>query len=240
MPKKPDGLIITGINQGAGSTTIAASLARICAVKGHRTGVMCPVETGVDQCEKPGQAGKLLKWAAKSEQEDDQVSPYRFKTDLEPASAAAKENSKIDFNHLVQTAENILAENEFTIIDGSSGLMVPLAGGLLMADFAAMIKLPLVIVCSPGRGAINHTLMTLYSARQLGIDVAGYFINNMPLLKTLREEDLAHALAYMTTEELFGVLSSVKGSSKEVVEKLSEDILNLKTYFFMAPYLPEA
>ena len=239
MKSQPEGLIITGIDQGAGSTTIAASLARICASKGHNTGVMCPVETGVDKPESLGHAGELLKWAAQSKQGDDQISPYRFKTNLEPASAAAKENSKIDFNHLVQTAKSILAENEFTIIDGSGGLMVPLAGGLLMADFAAMIKLPMIIVCSPGKGAMNHTLMTLYSAKQLGIDVAGYFINNMPLLKTLGEEELTHALAYMTSEELFGVLSSAKGSSKEVIEKLSEDILNLKTYFFMAPYLPK-
>lgn len=238
MKNLPEGLIVTGINQGAGSTTVAAGLARICAEKGVKTGVMCPVETGIEDPEAMGPAARLMKWAARSQQQDEQISPYRFKADLDAASAATKQNTRIDFNQLVQTAQNIRAEHDFTIIDASGGLMVPLAGGLLMADFAAMLKLPMIVVTAPGRDAINHTLLTLYAAKQMNIEVAGYLINKMPMLKSLREEDMAHALAYMTSEELLGILSVVKGSHQEQVNQLAQEIPALQTFFFIAPYLP--
>jgi dethiobiotin synthetase len=239
MTGQNKGLLITGTDQGVGCTSVTAALARIVARAGFETGVMLPVETNVKVPEQLGTAGRLLQWAAQSGLEDDQICPYRFQAQVEPATAASKKNVRIDFNSLVENAKQMISTHDFTLIDGSGGIMLPLAGGLLMSDFAAMLKLPLVVVCRPGRGTINHTLLTLLAARYMEIPVAGYLINDMPEDKTPSEETAAHSLAVMTGDELLGILDSVSGTDQRKVELLAEQIMALRTYSLLRPHLPE-
>jgi len=238
MRNKAQGLIITGIDRNVGTTMIAAVLARICSDKGTRTGVMIPAETGVDSGTSIGPAGKLLKWAARAQQSDEEISPYRLLAALDPATAASKEKKRIDFSGLIKTAQETIDKHDFTIIDISGGLMQPLSGGLLMADFAAQLKLPVVVVCGVTPGAINHCLLTLFTARQMDLPIAGYFINKMPILKNIAEDNLAHSLAVMTVDELLGVLNIVSGCEQDKVTALAAQLLALPTLAFLRPYLP--
>jgi dethiobiotin synthetase len=234
----PKGLFITGTDTGVGKTLVAAALARVLRQKGLKVGVMKPAETGVEDGRRLGLDGTLLKWAAGSPLADEQVSPYRFKEPLAPAVAATREQQRINYSELLERAQSIVAEHDFTIIEGAGGLMVPLAGGLLMADFAKTLKLPLIVVCRPNLGTINHTLLTLYAARHLDLQIAGYFINNMPESKGLAEETAPHSLASMTVDELLGVLGQVDGDERQKVELLAEQLVCMPTYPLLARHLP--
>lgn len=234
----PNGLFISATDYGQGSTFITSALARLCSERGLKTAVIAPAETGVADPTIPGPSGTLLKWAAQSDQTDEDICAYRFTADLDPAQAASQAKTKIDFNGLVQTIKQTIAGNDFTLIDGSGGLMVPLAGGLLMADLASMIGLPLVVVSSPHKGSVNHTLMALQIARQMDLDIAGYLINKMPADKSLAEEKLPHTLAVMTVDELMGVLPTVVGNAEQKISQLALEIKGMKTYSLLAPHLP--
>lgn len=235
---KPKGLFITGTDTGVGKTLFAAALARFIRDRNVKVGVMKPAETGVDDPQQLGPDAKLLKWAASSNLTDDQLSPYRLRAPLAPAVAASKEQVRIDYSSLVAQTQQLIAEHEFTIIEGAGGLMVPLAGGLLMADFARALGLPLLVVCRPGLGTINHTLLTLFSARNMDLPTAGYLINNMPSSKSLAEETVAHTLASLTSDELLGVLDSVTGDEQQKIEQLAEQLAVLPTLSLLEKYLP--
>lgn len=235
---KPKGLFITGTDTGVGKTLVAAALAKLLTEKGTDLGIMKPAETGVVNPDKLGPDGELLKWAAQSRQTDAEICPYRLKTPLAPSVAASKEKIRIDYNGLVQQAQQLIAEHEFSIIEGAGGLMVPLAGGFLMADFARALGLPLLVVCRPNLGTINHTLLTLFSARNLGLPIAGYMINNMPKEQTAAEETAAHSLATLTTDELLGVLDQVDGDEQQKVTRLAEQIEKMRTRSLLEKYLP--
>lgn len=232
------GLFITATDYGQGSTLITAALARVCSERGLTTAVITPVETGVSDPTKPGPAGTLLKWAAQSNQSDDDICAYRFEAELDPAPAASQAKTKIEYNSLIQKIQHTIEENDFTLIDGSGGLMVPLAGGLLMADLASMINLPIMVCTSSHKGTVNHTLMSLLVARQLDLNIAGYLINKMPAEKSLSDEKLPHSLAVMTVDELLGVLPTVTGSNQEKVSQLASEINAMKTFPLLAPFLP--
>ena len=234
----PKGLFITATDYGQGSTLITAALAKVCLERGLKTAVITPVETGVSDPTEPGPAGSLLKWAAQSNQSDDDICANRFEADLDPAPAASQAKSKIDYNSLTQKIQQTIAKNEFTLIDGSGGLMVPLAGGLLMADLARTINLPLIVCSSPHKGTVNHTLMSLLVARQLDLNIAGYLINKMPAEKSLSDEKLPHSLAVMTVDELLGVLPAVTGNNQKKVDQLASEINKMKTFPLLAPFLP--
>ncbi|WP_303721804.1 dethiobiotin synthase [Malonomonas rubra] len=235
---KAKGLFITGTDTGVGKTLVAAALTKMLVDKGVQVGVMKPAETGVNQPEQLGLDGNLLKWAAQNQQTDDSICPYRLRAPLAPSVAASKERIRIAYSRLVEQAKNTINEYDFTIIEGAGGLMVPLAGGFLMADYARAVGLPLVVVCRPNLGTINHTLLTLFSARNLDLPVAGYLINNMPSEQTVAEETVAHSLASLTTDELLGVLNQATGNAQEKVTQLAEQISRLKTYSLLARHLP--
>lgn len=235
---KSRGLFITGTDTGVGKSLVAAALAKMLTDRGINVGVMKPVETGVTDPEGLGPDAALLKWAANSSQSDQQICPYRLRDPLAPAVAASREQVRINYSSLLEQAQLTIDSHDFTIIEGAGGLMVPLAGGLLMADFAQALKLPLLVVCRPNLGTINHTLLTLFAAKSMDLPVAGYLVNNMPPIKTVAEETIGHSLASMTSDELLGILDSVGGTEQEKAIKLAAQLPKMPTWPLWAAYLP--
>lgn len=225
--KRPfQGIFVTGTDTGIGKTLVSAALALFLSERGLNVGVMKPIESGVDEPSLLGHDGALLQWASQSGDGIDEISPYRLRAPLAPAQAAKKEECFIDFSGLITTAQTLGARHDFLIIEGSGGLMTPVNGGLLMADLAKGMGLPLLVVTSPRLGTINHTLLTIFAAQQMEIAVAGYLINRMPTQPEEAEETAPHTLSSLASADILGVLPEVKGDEQSKVVSLS---VTLKT-----------
>jgi dethiobiotin synthetase len=57
------------------------------------------------------------------------------------------------------------------------GWEVPLAGKQTMADFAAELGLPIIVVVNNRLGCLNHTLLTVRNIQQRGLTCAGVILN---------------------------------------------------------------
>ena len=225
------GVFVTGTDTGVGKTLVAAALARHLRQLGLRVGVMKPLETGVDAPEIEGHDAALLRWAAGCSAPLEQVAPVRLRAPLAPSVAAAKEKVFIDFGDLVEASRQLRRDHDFVIVEGAGGLMVPVAGGLLMADLARSMALPLLVVCRPNLGTINHTLLTIFSARTMDLPLAGYLINNMPAQPDEACACAPHALASLASADLLGVLDAVTAAGeREMVEELALRTAALPTY----------
>jgi len=222
--KPVKGVFVTGTDTAIGKTIVAAALARFLSLRGHSVGVMKPVESGVDDPNRPGPDARLLQWAAGCVADEYEIAPYRLRAPLAPSLAAEKEGIFIDFSGLMTTAQSIGRTNDFLIVEGAGGLMSPLSGGLLMADLAKGIGLPLLVVTSPRLGTINHTLMTIYCAQQMEIPVAGYIINRMPQYPDEANETAPHSLASLASADILGVLPETGGSDEEKVLALASHL----------------
>jgi len=99
--------------------------------------------------------------------------------------------------------------------------MVPLRDTFMVGDLARRIGLPLLTVCRPDLGIINHTLLTLQAARSWGLQTAGIVVNNMPATPGLAEEYAPAMLAKLGRIEVWQVLSQVVGNDRQKVELLS-------------------
>lgn len=225
----PRGVFVTGTDTGVGKTVVTAALARHLHYRGLDVGVMKPAETGVDDPARPGADASLLQWAASSTDDPTLIAPYRLRAPLAPSLAAEAESIRIDLAHLVATARSLSNRHDFTLIEGAGGLMVPLAGGLLVADLVVQLGLPLLIVCRAGLGTINHTLLTVHAARTMGIPLAGFIINGMPLQPDAAEAMAPHHLASLASADLLGVLPRVEGSEQDKVEAMAKAIAGLPT-----------
>lgn len=230
MPAEaPRGVFVTGTDTGVGKTLVAAALARFLRNRQVDVGVMKPVETGVADPGQTGPDAALLQWAANCSDEPSLIAPYRLRAPLAPSLAAREESVRIDLEFIVSTARALTDSHEFTIIEGAGGLMVPLAGGLLISDLVLKIGLPLVVVCRPGLGTINHTLLTIHAARAMGISVAGFIINGMPSQPDAAEASAPHTLASLASADLLGVLPRAEGNEREKVEALVAAFATLPT-----------
>jgi dethiobiotin synthetase len=221
------GLFITGTDTGVGKTLLGAALARFLQNRGIDVGVMKPVETGVEKSKELEPDAELLQWAANCKDEPELISPYRLLKPLAPSVAAEKENVTISFSHLIECCRILSAMHRFIILEGAGGLMVPIKGSLLMADLAKQVGFPLLVVCRPNLGTINHTLLTLFAARTLEIPVAGFFINNMPAEPGEAEISAPQTLASLAPANLWGVLKKVKGDEKAKVEAVAQQMAHL-------------
>ena len=69
--------------------------------------------------------------------------------------------------------------------------------GTTLADLAADLGLPLVVVARAGLGTLNHTRLTLEAAWARGLAVAGIVVNRYPTVPDLAEETNLDGLAAM-------------------------------------------
>ena len=161
-----DGVFVTGTGTDVGKTVVAAAIARTLAAAGRQVAVFKPAVTGLDDPGEPDH--ELLRRAAGSEQEDDEIAPYRYGPAASPHLAAELAGERIDPARLREAANSA---GDYLVCEGVGGLLVPLAPGYLVRDLARELGLPLAIAASPGLGTINHTLLTIEAARAAGLEV---------------------------------------------------------------------
>jgi dethiobiotin synthetase len=100
--------------------------------------------------------------------------------------------------------------------------MAPLSGGLLVADLALELGLPLLVVARPGLGTINHTILTCYAAQQMGLAVAGVIINRMPDNPGRAEQSAPHQIGSLCGAPLLGIWpQSNNPGEMEMVDELA-------------------
>lgn len=172
------GVFVTGTGTEVGKTVVAAVLARTLAGKGSRVAVFKPAVTGLEDAGEPDHA--LLRRAANSEQSDEEIAPYRYGPPMSPHLAAELAGERIDPERLRSAAAAAAAGVDVLVCEGVGGLLVPLAPGYLVRDFAVDLELPLVVAASPGLGTINHTLLTIEAARSAGLEVRAIVLTPWP------------------------------------------------------------
>jgi dethiobiotin synthetase len=181
------GVFVTGTGTEVGKTVVAAALAQTLARTGKRVAVFKPAVTGLEEppadgpisraqgdisAHRPPPDHELLRVAAGSTQSDGEIAPYRYGPPASPHLAAALVGEEIEPARLLEAARAAAAGADALVCEGVGGLLVPLTPDYLVRDLAVALGYPLVIAASPGLGTINHTLLTIGSARAAGLEVA--------------------------------------------------------------------
>jgi dethiobiotin synthetase len=173
------GIFVTGTDTGVGKTVVAAAIAAALAARGLSVGVMKPVESG---CTREGDRlvaadAALLVTASGASDPLELVNPYQLEAPLAPALAAEIEAVEIEFDRIRRCFDELSRRHEVMIVEGAGGLLTPLTAGQRVGDLAAALRLPMLIVARNALGAINHTALTVASARAFG-PVIGVVLNH--------------------------------------------------------------
>jgi dethiobiotin synthetase len=209
--KRASGVFVTGTSTEIGKTVVAAVLARTLANEGRSVAVFKPALTGMDEFPDYDEAtGKnadsivdlpdhaILRAAARSSQTDDEIAPYRFDPPMSPHLAAGLAGVEIDPDRVMAAARAAADGVEAIVCEGAGGLLVPLSPTWTMRSCAVELGYPLLVVAPPGLGTINHTLLTVESARSVGLKVAAIVLNPWPAEPTPIEADNRETIAALS------------------------------------------
>jgi dethiobiotin synthetase len=170
------GLFVTGTDTGVGKTVIACGLARGLRQSGVDVGVMKPCETGVGP--KGPEDAAALRAAAGVEDSIEEICPQSFALPAAPSVAAQVESRVVDLERIRVASKALAARHDFLLVEGAGGWLVPIAADFSMADLAAELGYPVLVVARASLGTINHTLLTLESIERRGLPLAGVVVNH--------------------------------------------------------------
>lgn len=176
-------LLVTGTSTDVGKTVVTAALAAAALGAGRTVAVCKPAQTGV-RADEPGDLAEVQRLAGVR----DVLELARYPEPLAPDTAARRSGlPMLARPDVVRAVRELDARHDLTIVEGAGGVLVRLGeGGFTLADLAADLDAPAVIVASAGLGTLNHTALTAGALAHAGVDTAGVIIGSWPA-----EPDLA-------------------------------------------------
>jgi dethiobiotin synthetase len=105
------------------------------------------------------------------------VNPYCFLPPISPHIAAREAGVTIDLAFLRSRFDTLAAASDCVIVEGAGGWLAPISDSATMADLAAALALPVILVVGLRLGCLSHTLLTRESLRTRGVAFAGWIAN---------------------------------------------------------------
>jgi dethiobiotin synthetase len=169
-------LFITATGTSSGKTFVARSLAVYLRRAGIRVGAIKPLETG---CEPDAlDAIKLARACGHPELAED-AAFYRVKPPLSPYAATLSGATTPDLPGILARVRALSEEYPWLLIEGAGGLLVPLDRERDMADLAAALACPLVIVAPNQLGVLSHVRAVAEAAENRSLVVAAVVLTDV-------------------------------------------------------------
>jgi dethiobiotin synthetase len=169
-------LVVSGTGTGVGKTIVTSALAAQAHAGGRRVAVVKVAQTGV----APGDEADV-DVVRRLSQVDDVHELVRYPEPLAPATAARR--AAVTPLTLAQMVERIvgLADRDLVLVEGAGGLLVKLdAAGSTIADLAARLGAPVLVVTSAELGTLSATALTAEAIGRRGLRCAGVVVGSWP------------------------------------------------------------
>lgn len=173
------GVFITGTDTGVGKTVVAAALIKLLARQGVRVAGMKPVAAGASMTPsglRNADALALLQ-AGNVAARYESVNPYCFAAPIAPHIAARDAHVLVDIDLVRQRFDELASVADCVVVEGAGGWLTPISSSASMADVAAALALPVVLVVGLRLGCLNHALLTARALAAHGAGLAGWIAN---------------------------------------------------------------
>ncbi|MBU3693411.1 MAG: dethiobiotin synthase [Rhodocyclaceae bacterium] len=180
IPAPHGGCFVVGTDTGVGKTLVACALLHALRAAGLAPLPMKPVASGSEPSPEGPRNDDVTQLIAASGRDltQDEVAPFRYLPPIAPHIAAAEAGQPIDLEHLVALAAQ-LAQRGPLVVEGAGGFLVPIDAQRTLADLAAALGLPMVLVVGMRLGCLNHALLTAEALAARGLRLAGWVANGI-------------------------------------------------------------
>lgn len=176
------GIYIIGTDTEVGKTVVSAGWMHLLLKHGHKAAYFKPVASGVVEMNGrfvPADAA-FVRAVSGFDPDLKHITPYSFADEVAPHLAARIAGLPVDRDVIRKNLDDLKKRYDVIIAEGAGGLMVPLNDdGYMQYELIRELGFPCLLVARAGLGTINHTLLTLYAARQTGLKVNGIVISGV-------------------------------------------------------------
>ncbi|SDS86684.1 dethiobiotin synthetase [Halopseudomonas xinjiangensis] len=210
---------VTGTDTEIGKTTISAGLLHKARLSGMTTAAAKPVAAG---CERTGEGLRnedalALQAQCEPRLEYGLINPITLEAAIAPHIAAVEEGTVLTRDTLVKGCQRVFElGRDLTLVEGAGGWRVPLNDSETLADLAAALRLPVIMVVGMRLGCINHALLTAEAIAADGLQLAGWVANRVDPDMSRPEENLA-TLQRLIKAPCLGVVPWLESPSAERV-----------------------
>jgi dethiobiotin synthetase len=203
------GCFVTGTDTGVGKTRTARALLTVFGQQlGCRAVGMKPVASGAietpDGLRNPD--ALALQAAANVEVPYADVNPYLFAPATAPHLAAAAVGAEISTGVISNCFARLATCADVVVVEGAGGWLTPIGPRQSMADVAAILGLPVILVVAMRLGCINHAVLTAQAILGAGIPLAGWVENRIEADPDGVLDGYSQALAERISAPRLGVL----------------------------------
>ncbi len=171
-------IAVGGIDTDVGKTYVTGLLARHLLQLGHTVTTLKLVQTGCTGISDDIRLHRQLMGQPLSELDRDSTTcPYLFPFPASPVLAARMVGQSIDEAVLDRSLSTLQQRHTWVLVEGAGGLLVPLTANLLLLDFYAARRLPMILVGSPRLGSINHIRLSLEAIKVRNLPLLGLVYN---------------------------------------------------------------
>lgn len=196
-------LVVTGTGTGVGKTVVTAAIAALAVDSGRGVAVLKPAQTGIG----PGEPGDLDEVCRLAGGEVTLRELARYPDPLAPATAARRAGmAPVTVAAIAAAARELAAEHDLVLVEGAGGLLVRLDDRGTVADAAAALGAPVVVVAAAGLGTLNHTALTVEVLHSRGLYCAGAVIGCWPAEPGLADRCNLADLPAVTGVPLLGAM----------------------------------
>lgn len=214
---KPFSCFVTGTDTDAGKTLAACGLLAAARSRGLSTAAVKPVAAGVTdtpsgRCNEDALA--LMHQCSPALTLRD-INPVCFDDPVAPHIAAHRAGVALTARGLAAHCQAVLARKaDFTVIEGAGGWLVPVNDTETLADLAARLGVPVILVVGMRLGCLNHALLTAGAIRDRGLVLAGWIANRLDNDMPVYRENL-EALENRLPAPLVGEIPRLDSPSAE-------------------------
>ena len=186
------GYFVTGTDTEVGKTLVSGALILKLRELGRNAFGFKPVVAGTYQ----GQNGEYINEdietlrVASNLPQTQSICPFVLDTPAAPHIVAKANGIELNVNKLLGSFTGIQNENDFVVVEGAGGFIVPLNDHESLADFAQKIDLPIIVVVGMKLGCLNHALLTIEAIKTRKMKIAGWVANALAQEMSLLNENI--------------------------------------------------
>lgn len=179
LPTLQGAYFVTGTDTEIGKTTITVQLVRQCVTAGQRAYAIKPVTAGLENgfssdAQQINQFANIKPPLAA-------IAPVRLTTPCSPHIAAAIDGVPLSAEDLIDTIQTTVADYpaDVVLVEGAGGWFTPIHTTATLADVAAGLGYPVVLVVGLKLGCLNHALLTVQAIWRAGLALALVVFNQL-------------------------------------------------------------
>lgn len=193
-------IFIIGTDTDIGKTFIAGQIARESVKRGIKTGYYKAALSGAETINSeivPGDAVYVEKNAFIDTVDKKNFAykvSYIFEEAVSPHLASEINNVDIDLNIIKNDYKRLESKTDFTICEGSGGIVCPIYikgdKRIFLEDIIKELSVDTVLVSGSGLGSINSTVLAVEYAQSKGINIKAIIMNRFEGNNIIHKENM--------------------------------------------------